>query len=118
MNSIGLYNSLVNTGYPQSTSDNQVEKADKVTPLSEVSKDKASDAGAGENLNLSSRSQKLQAISEQFFSHGNFSQIDTKALIEKVHEYGLISDDEYKSLGKEFVEAVEAGKIAFKKEKK
>jgi len=98
MNSIGLYNSLVNTGYPQSTGDNQVEKADKVTPLNDVSKDKASDAGAGESLNLSSRSQKLHAISEQFFSHGNFSQIDTKALIEKVHEFGLISDDEYQSM--------------------
>ncbi|MCG7530361.1 hypothetical protein MHM98_03175 [Psychrobium sp. MM17-31] len=98
MNSIGLYNSLVSTNYLGNQTDAQVEKADKVTPLKDVSKDKVSDEGAGEKLKLSSRSQKLHAISEQFFSHGNFTQIDTKALIEKVHEYGLISDGEYQSL--------------------
>ena len=63
-----------------------------------MSKEKTSAVGAGENLILSSRSQKLNAISNEFFSQGNFTQIDSTALIERVHEYGLMNDDEYEQL--------------------
>jgi len=100
MNTIGLYNSLgtTSTGLANNN-DAQVANAKKVAEAQDVSKDKSTKAGAGESLNLSSRAQKLQAISAEFFSHGNFTQVDTKKLIEKVHEYGLISDKEYQSLG-------------------
>lgn len=99
MNSIGLYNSLVNTSYPPSSSgDNNVEKKENVSSTKDVSKDKVSAPDAGEQLKLSSRSQKLQAISQEFFVNKDLTKVDTKALIEKVHEYGLISNDEYKTL--------------------
>lgn len=99
MNSIGLYNSLGNTNTALANKNAQISGIAKAEQSQDVSKDKSSEVGAGESLKLSSRSQKLQAISEQFFSHGNFTQVDTKKLIEKVHEYGLISDNEYQSLG-------------------
>lgn len=100
MNTIGLYNSLGNTSTSlASNNESQVAAVKKAQPSQYVSKDKTSETGAGESLKLSSRSQKLQAISAEFFSNGNFTQIDTKKLIEKVHEYGLISDKEYQSLG-------------------
>lgn len=98
MNTIGLYNSLANTNQTLGQKNEQVTDVSKVAKVNDVSQDKASEAGAGESLKLSSRAQKLQAISDEFFSHGNFTQVDTKKLIDKVHEYGLISDKEFDSL--------------------
>jgi len=100
MNTIGLYNSLGNTNTGlANNNDAQVATVKKTAEIQDVSKEKSTEAGAGESLKLSSRAQKLQAISAEFFSHGSFTQVDTKKLIEKVHQYGLISDKEYQSLG-------------------
>lgn len=98
MNTIGLYNVLANTNQALGNKNDQVAATQKAAQVNDVSNDKTSEAGAGENLKLSSRAQKLQAISDEFFTHGNFTQIDTKKLINKVHEYGLISDKEFDSL--------------------
>ena len=97
MNSIGLYNSLGNTS---STLNNnqQVADASQVAAINNVSTEKTTEAGAGESLKLSTRSQKLHAISEEFFSQNNFTSVDTTALTQRVHEYGLINDNEYSTL--------------------
>lgn len=98
MNSIGLYNSLANTSSTLNNNSEKVTDANKVEAVNNVSTTKTTEAGAGESLNLSTRSQKLHAISEEFFAQGNFTAIDTTALTQRVHEYGLINDDEYSAL--------------------
>lgn len=98
MTSIGLYNSLASTNTALAKNNDQIANLNNVEAANDVSKEKTSAVGAGENLVLSSRSQKLNAISNEFFSQGNFTQIDSTALIERVHEYGLMNDDEYEQL--------------------
>jgi len=51
-----------------------------------------------DNISLSTRSQKLSAISGEFFSGKSFSSVDTAKLIDRVYEYGLISKSEYNTL--------------------
>lgn len=95
LNNIGLYGSLANTNV--ASNQNTVTNVEKLTAVPELSLDKKIE-GVGENLSLSSRSQKLAAISKEFFSHGNFSNVDSRELLERVREYDLISAEEYDSL--------------------
>ena len=95
LNNIGLYGSLANTNV--ASNQNTVTNVEKLTAVPELSLDKKIE-GVGENLSLSSRSQKLAAISKEFFSHGNFSNVDSRELLERVREYELISAEEYDSL--------------------
>lgn len=103
MNSIGLYNGVLNQTPIQS--DEAAKKDVANSAASNVKKTSAVDGanstgGSSEkdNLTLSTRSQKLHAISNEFFSGGDFTNVDSRKLIERVHEYGLISDQEYKGL--------------------
>lgn len=98
MTSIGLYNSLASTNTALAKNNDQIANLNNVEAANDVSKEKTSAAGAGENLVLSSRSQKLNAISNEFFSSGNFTQINTAELVERVHDYGLMTDNEYEQL--------------------
>ena len=47
---------------------------------------------------VSSRAQKLQALSSEFFSGNNLSTASIEALKERAYEYGLISEVKYKQL--------------------
>jgi len=96
--SIGLYNSLGSTSATLNSSNQQVTDVSKAEAINDVSTEKKTEIGAGESLNLSTRSQKLHAISEEFFAQNNFTNIDTTALTQRAHEYGLISDNEYSTL--------------------
>lgn len=50
------------------------------------------------DINLSTRSQKIQKLNEEFFPNGPQSIKITSAFITRLHEYGLISEAEAKSL--------------------
>lgn len=95
LNNIGLYGSLANAS--ATSNQNTVTNVEKLTVAPELPLDKKIE-GVGENLSLSSRSQKLAAISKEFFSHGNFSNVDSRELLERVREYDLISAKEYDNL--------------------
>lgn len=98
MNSIGLYNSLASTNTALTNNHEQISNLNSVEATNDVSKEKKSATGAGESLVLSSRSQKLNAISDEFFSSGNFTQINTSKFVERVHDYGLMNGYEYEQL--------------------
>lgn len=102
MNTIGLNNSSTNTALINATltnsSETQVAEVRKTDVKQDLAKHISSNSNTNESLKLSSRSEKLQAISKQFFSGSNLVNIDVKELIEKVYEYELISDEQYQSL--------------------
>lgn len=103
MNSIGLYNG-VSTHTPIQNDDavnNELASntASDVKKASTVdSTNTATETSAKDNLTLSTRAQKLHAISSEFFSDGNFTNVDSRKLAARVHELGLISDQEYQGL--------------------
>ncbi|WDE00405.1 hypothetical protein [Thalassomonas actiniarum] len=57
-------------------------------------------AAAGNNLFLSSKAEKINAISAEFFKKGPLTSVDVDKLVERAYEYGLISKAEYGNLAK------------------
>jgi len=55
---------------------------------------------AGNNLFLSSKAEKINAISTEFFKKGPMTQVDVDKLVERAYEYGLISKADYAHLSK------------------
>jgi len=55
------------------------------------------------NLHLSSRSEKLNALSNEFFKSGSFTSADVNALVERTYELGFISKNEYLKLSENSV---------------
>lgn len=58
----------------------------------------STESNVTENFYLSSKSQKIFAISKEFFSSGSLSFNDVDALKERVYQLGLISKQEYAQL--------------------
>ena len=56
-----------------------------------------------ENLHLSSRAEKLNALSNEFFKSGALTAIDVNALVERTYELGFISKNEYLKLSENSV---------------
>ncbi|SFC81940.1 hypothetical protein [Pseudoalteromonas denitrificans] len=88
-------------GYSQSNdfSNNSV-KNQKTTQSQGVGANKNNEdqkavASAGGDIILSSRSQKLAAITSEFFSGKDLTQLDVNKLVERVYEYGLIDNNQY-----------------------
>lgn len=52
--------------------------------------------GDHDSISLSSRSQKLNAIANEFFNGG---EVDFDQLTNRIYEYGLVSETEYQALG-------------------
>jgi len=87
-----MYNSILgnqSSGVTASATVTKTEEA-KATEKGELQKT--------DNLSLSTRAQKLSAITSEFFDGKPFASIDTTKLIDRVYEYGLISQKEYATL--------------------
>jgi hypothetical protein len=94
INNINPYNGSYNINSSVSTGiDDIVEAHTKSNiPTDEAASDKK------ENLYLSSRAKKINAISTEFFNKGAMNFNDVNALKERVYELGLISKQEYAQL--------------------
>lgn len=51
-----------------------------------------------DDLSLSTRAQKFNAIDKEFFSGDSITSEDIKTLVVRLHEYGLITNTEYSTL--------------------
>jgi len=94
INNINSYNSNYNFSSPTSTAIEEIidaHKESKATAEEVVS-------STNENLFLSSRAQKINVISREFFSGGAMNFNDVNALKERAYELGLISKQEYAQL--------------------
>ena len=100
INSLNTYSTLLNSASSASTSTSNTSEVDNI-----IAEYKASSAESeavskinDSNLYLSSRAQKINAISNEFFSNDALDFNDVEALKERVYQLGLISKNEYSTL--------------------
>lgn len=100
INSLNTYSTLLNSASSASTSTSNTSEVDNI-----IAEYKASSAESeavskinDSNLYLSSRAQKINAISNEFFSNDALNFNDVEALKERVYQLGLISKNEYSTL--------------------
>lgn len=100
INSLNTYSTLLNSTSSASTSTSNTSEVDNI-----IEEYKASSAESeavskinDSNLYLSSRAQKINAISNEFFSNDALNFNDVEALKERVYQLGLISKNEYSTL--------------------
>jgi len=76
------------------------EEIDKIIEEHKTSKTSTNETASSikENLYLSSRAQKIDTISTEFFNNGAISFNDVDALKERAYQLGLISKQEYSHL--------------------
>jgi len=106
LTNINMYNAIIGNQQTNVSSTEQVfNAADAVTT---TKPDNQTDG----NLSLSTRAQKLSAISSEFFSGKAFSSVDTAKLIDRVYEYGLISKSEYQKVSEKTQSADDVKTVA------
>ncbi|MCR8921429.1 hypothetical protein NO559_01515 [Dasania sp. GY-MA-18] len=93
-----------NTASSNSSASNSNSPAAAVDTVAKAASAALSDVAAAgeeqtETVQISSRAQKIQKLNEEFFAEGPRAIKITKALIERLAEYGLISQQEAESLG-------------------
>ncbi|WP_077286109.1 hypothetical protein [Cognaticolwellia aestuarii] len=96
LNNINSYSSLINT---PSTNTSTSEIDSIIAQHKESTAEQAASATTNQNsLYLSSRAQKINALSKEFFSGDSLKFDDVESLKERVYQLGLISKDEYAKL--------------------
>lgn len=98
INNLGLFNSLFNTSSQVTSTSNS-----KVDTIIEEHKNKKTEAEeikqtTDTNLYLSSKSQKINALSNEFFNKKDLNFLDIEQLKERAYQFGLISKSEYSAL--------------------
>lgn len=102
INNINSYNSLVNTA---STTAGKSEIDSIIEKHKESSAEKVVETKTSQNnLYLSSRAQKINAISKEFFTGDALNFNDVESLKERVYQLGLISKNDYARLTKSSAE--------------
>jgi hypothetical protein len=96
INNINSYTNLFNTSSSASSTTSSVdeiiaEQKESIVATQSVEQDNA-------NLYLSSRAQKIDSLSREFFSQGELNFTDIGALKERAYELGLISKQDFSHL--------------------
>jgi len=96
INNINSYTNLFNTSSSASSTTSSVdeiiaEQKESTVATQSVEQDNA-------NLYLSSRAQKIDSLSREFFSQGELNFADIGALKERAYELGLISKQDFSNL--------------------
>lgn len=97
INSLNVYNSLLNTASPATTNTSAVDNI-IAEHKANSAENQAASTSNDSNLYLSNRAQKINAISKEFFSGDALNFNDVDALKERVYQLGLISKNEYSTL--------------------
>ncbi|WDE04063.1 hypothetical protein SG34_022270 [Thalassomonas viridans] len=104
LTSINAYTAQITNNRPDTVSTSEESASSAEVSLKENASSagvvKESVAPAGKNLFLSSRAEKVNAISTEFFNKGVLSSVDIDKLVERAYEYGLISKADYSHLTK------------------
>lgn len=96
INSVNTYNHLFNTGSTSSSSASEIDSI--ITEHQQSNTTVEQEEVISPNLYLSTRSQKISALSAEFFSAGALNFTDVNALTERVYQLGLISKQDYANL--------------------
>lgn len=104
INNLGLYSATFNNN--STVSQQNTTEIQAITEKHAESLAKSEEPAVVDNsLYLSSRAQKINAISSEFFSGAELTFDDVSALKEKLYQFGLISKGEYASLSGTTAEA-------------
>jgi len=102
INNLGLYNSAFNNNSAVAQ-----KNTDEIQAITEKYAEKSikheASADTANNLFLSSKAQKINAISSEFFSGAELTFDDIGKLKKKLYQFGLISKDDYATLTKDTV---------------
>jgi hypothetical protein len=102
INDLGLYNSAFNNNSTVAQ-----KSSDEIQALTEKYSEKSVKIEGADNtvdnLFLSSKAQKISAISSEFFSGAELTFDDIGKLKEKLYQFGLISKGDYASLSSDIV---------------
>jgi len=102
INDLGLYNSAFNNNSAVAQ-----KNSDEIQALTEKYSEKSVKSEGTDNpvnnLFLSSKAQKISAISSEFFSGAELTFDDIGKLKEKLYQFGLISKGDYASLSSDIV---------------
>lgn len=96
LNNINAYGSIYNSSLSSANS-SEVENVENEGSTTNASSEQVTTETQG-SLYLSSRAQKINALSSEFFSAGALNFGDVDALKARAYELGLISQDEYAKL--------------------
>ncbi|WP_095367295.1 hypothetical protein [Pseudoalteromonas sp. NBT06-2] len=96
INTASNYNQSNDIANNQLNDRNTVQSPTTQTKNSQLAKDDK--ASSSEDITLSSRSQKLEAITGEFFSGRDLTQLDISKLAQRLNEYGLITQEQYGKL--------------------
>lgn len=97
INNINYYFTNFNLNSAKTSSSQEVEKIIEEHKASKTSTNETA-SNIKESLYLSSRAQKIDTISTEFFNNGAISFNDVDALKERAYQLGLISKQEYAHL--------------------
>lgn len=98
IDNLNLYNTVSgNNTFANNTAATQKTNATEDSSLNNANNETTKKATTN-NVSLSSRSQKISDISQEFFSGGELTFDDIERLKGKLYQYGLISKNEYTSL--------------------
>ena len=96
---------LNSTGSSTNLVDEELEQSDIQTINNQANSTLTSDVLTDETLNISTRSQNIQKLNEEFFSNGIQGFKVTNEFIDRLAQYGLISEMQAKELGSTVVTA-------------
>lgn len=88
ISSIGNDTSMVSSTRQENTASLSAASTENDSELADTS------SQPEESIEISTRAQKIQKLNEEFFPSGPQSVEITSAFIERLHEYGLISEDD------------------------
>lgn len=97
INNINLFNSLFNTGSALSSNTSEVDEI-VAAHQQDTSVNEQDTSSNSSSLYLSTRSQKISSLSNEFFGKGGMNLDDVDSLKERVYQLGLISKEEYANL--------------------
>ena len=94
--------SIINNSYLNTTSlssqSTQTSLVSQTTDSTDAEANKKSVKLEGSDIVVSSRAQKLKALSDEFFAGNGLTGGNVSALTERAYEYGLLSQTQYTSL--------------------
>ncbi|GLX79450.1 hypothetical protein tinsulaeT_27900 [Thalassotalea insulae] len=97
INNINPYSSFFNTNTATTNSSSELEQIIGSHKQSKPDNNSQLEA-SNSNLYLSSKAQKISALSNEFFSGGNLAFNDLDSLKQRIYQLGLISKQEYAQL--------------------
>lgn len=99
LNNINNYSALLNASTNTASTTNKSEIDNIIEQHKESSADKIADTTLNQgNLYLSTKAQKISALSNEFFSGETLNFNDVESLKERAYQLGLISQNEYAKL--------------------